>query len=95
MHKALIDFPCSFNGIDIVHVNAGSVMDFGDLANGLVESGAIEPSEAEDDEEFDVVVQEGEPLILTDEERAALPPLDPKASDGPENRTLVEPKSKK
>jgi hypothetical protein len=44
MHKALIDFPCSFNGIDIMQVKAGSVMDFGDLANGLVESGIIEPA---------------------------------------------------
>jgi hypothetical protein len=40
-------------------------------------------------------VPEGEPLNLTDEERATLPPLDPKASDEPENRILVEPKSKK
>ncbi|MBE1208107.1 hypothetical protein [Aminobacter carboxidus] len=31
----------------------------------------------------------GEPLNLTDEERAALPPLDPNASDDPENRIAV------
>lgn len=32
----------------------------------------------------------GEPLDLTDEERAALPKLDPNASDEPENRIVVE-----
>jgi hypothetical protein len=41
------------------------------------------------------VVPDGEPLNLTDEERAALPKLDPQASNEPENRIFSEPKSKK
>lgn len=35
----------------------------------------------------------GQPLNLTDEERAALPALDPNASDDPENRTLGQMKT--
>ncbi|KAB1069258.1 hypothetical protein [Methylobacterium planeticum] len=35
----------------------------------------------------------GKPLDLTDEERAALPALDPNASDEPENRTLGQMKT--
>ena len=40
-----------------------------------------------------ITLAESEPLKISEEERAALPALDPNASNDPENRTLGEMKS--
>lgn len=46
MHRVVVPFPCSWDGIHAVDLAAGDVRDFGTMADGLVGMGWIEPIEA-------------------------------------------------
>lgn len=48
LHKVVVPFPCSWDGIHAVDLNAGDVRDFGPMAGGLIGMGWIEPVTVED-----------------------------------------------
>lgn len=46
LHRVVVPFPCSWDGITLVDLNVGDERDFGTMAAGLVAIGKIEPVEA-------------------------------------------------
>lgn len=49
LHRVVRPFPCSFDGLTLIDLNAGDERDFGTMAAGLTDAGFIEPiSEASD-----------------------------------------------
>lgn len=43
MHKVVMPFPCSWDGVTAVDLAVGDVRDFGTMADGLIGMGWIEP----------------------------------------------------
>lgn len=46
LHRVVRPFPCSFDGLTLVDLNAGDERDFGSMATGLVKAGLIEELKA-------------------------------------------------
>lgn len=57
MHRVVKPFPCSWDGITLIDLNAGDERDFGPLAKGLVAAGFIEPIGKPDAREVGVDVE--------------------------------------
>lgn len=47
LHRVVKPFPCSWDGITLVDLNAGDERDFGDMAAGLVAEGWVIPAAGE------------------------------------------------